>query len=184
MDAGLIDRRYATVLYDFASEHGSLDAVYADANLISDTLASTPEAQKFFMSPIRKPSEKKQLLHASFEGNVSDYTLQFLDFLVDKERVKHVKSILFVFQSLFKQSRGIRTASVTTAVPLSAQQQQNVKNLLIEKVKAAGQNVSDIDATFISDPSIIGGIILAIDGKQIDNSVAAKLKAVEKQLTV
>lgn len=184
MDAGLIARRYATVLQEFAREKGKLDDIFADAELVRTVLAQQPAAKRFFDSPLHKPSEKKSLVKASFETAVTAEMLQFLTFLVDKERIGYADDILRVFQSLYKNEHDICTATVTTAQELSAEQKQRFVTLVKGKVEATGKKVTSVDAAFKVNPDIIGGVILAIDGKQLDGSVQSKLKAIERQLTV
>lgn len=184
MDAGLIARRYATVLRDFANDRGKIDDVYTDAALVREAMAQQPAAQRFFDSPLHKPSEKRALVEATFQGRVSAEMLQFLVFLVEKERIGYVSSILLVFEMLYKKEHDICTATVTTAKELTADQQQHFVSLISGKLSGAGRRVAAVDATFKVDPAIIGGVILAVDGKQLDDSVQSKLKALERQLTV
>lgn len=184
MDAGLIARRYATVLRDFAADKHKLDEVYNDANTVRQALAQSPEAQKFLDSPLRKPSEKKAFLQVALKDAITPETLQFLTFLVEKERIAYASQILLVFQSLYKKDNNIRTAKVTTARELSADQKSKLVDLIADKLKAAGRQASKIDAEFVTNPSIIGGVILEIDGQQADGSVSSKLKALQRQLTV
>lgn len=183
MDAGLIARRYATVLHDFAADRGKLDDVYADAALVRQALAEQPAAQRFFDSPLHKPSEKRELVNATFEANVSAEMLQFLTFLVDKERIGYVNSILLVFEMLYKRERDICTATVVTARELTPEQQSRFVSLVSGKVEKTGRKVSSVDATFKVDPRIIGGVVLTIDGMQLDGSVSSKLSELERQLT-
>lgn len=184
MDAGLIARRYATVLHDFAADKKLLDDVYLDAQTVRTALQQNPEALKFLDSPLRKNSEKKSLLNAALKDNVTPLTLQFLSFLVEKERIGYVSSILLVFQTLYKKEHNIRTAKVTTATQLSDQQKKRFVDLIALKLNNAGTTADSIDASFKTDPSIIGGLILEVDGRQIDSSVASKLQALQRQLTV
>ena len=184
MDAGLIARRYATVLRDFAQGRGKLEEVYADVTKVRAALAENPEAEQFFCSPVVKPSEKKALLTGTFKGLVSDETLQFMTFLVDKERIGAVGSILFVFEMLYKREKNICTATVTTAKELSEADRNRFVGLIADKMRKSGRQVSDVDASFKVDPSIIGGVVLAVDGKQIDDSVSSKLKELQRQLAV
>ncbi|MDD7726160.1 MAG: ATP synthase F1 subunit delta, partial [Bacteroidales bacterium] len=110
--------------------------------------------------------------------------LQFLTFLVEKERIGYVSSILLVFQTLYKKEKNIRTAKVTTATELSDEQKKRFVDLIALKLKNAGISADNVDASFKTDPRIIGGLILEVDGKQIDSSVASKLAALQRQLTV
>lgn len=182
MDAGLIARRYATVLRDYAQGRGKLDEVYADVTKVRLALAENPEAEQFFVSPVVKPSEKKALLEGTFKGKVCDEVLQFLTFLVDKERIGLAGSILFVFEMLYKREKNICTATVTTAKELSAADQSRFVGVIADKMRKSGREVADVDATFRVDPSIIGGVVLAVDGKQVDDSVSSKLRELQRQL--
>ncbi len=184
MDAGLIARRYATVLHDFAADKQHLDDAYYDAVTVRLALEQSPDAIKFLESPLRKPSEKKAFIKAALENCVTPLTLQFLTFLVEKERIGYVSSILLVFQTLYKKEKNIRTAKVTTATELSDEQKKRFVDLIALKLKNAGISADNVDASFKTDPRIIGGLILEVDGKQIDSSVASKLAALQRQLTV
>lgn len=184
MDAGLIARRYATVLHDFAADRGKLDEVYADARVVREALGRQPQAQKLFDSPLRKPSEKRAFVEAVFGGRVAEETLRFLTFLVDKERIGHVCGILRVFEMLYKRERHICTANITTARELDEERRARFVALVADKVRSSGETVASVDATFRADPRIIGGVVLAIDGRQVDGSVKSKLQAVQRQLTV
>ena len=183
MDAGLIARRYATVLHDFAADRNKLDTVYQDALVVRQALSEQKEAQAFLESPLHKNSEKKALVQAAFGGHVAPETLQFLDFLVEKERISYAGSILLVFEMLYKKERNICTATVTTAKALNEKQQQKLVEQIREKMVTAGRKVEAVDASFKVDPAIIGGIILAVDGMQLDSSLQSKLKTLKRALT-
>lgn len=182
MDAGLIARRYATVLYDFAKDKQKLDDVYADAQTLRKAMASQPEAQEFFESPTRKVSEKRQLVEAAFKSAVCPETFRFLEFLVEKERISFMSAIMLVFEMLYKKDHNVCTATITTAKQLTEQQQAAFTEQLKAKLIGSGRTVESVDATFKVQPEIIGGLILAVDGMQLDDSVLTKLKNIERQL--
>ena len=119
MDMGLIARRYATVLLEFARDKGVIDQVYEDSRLVRCVLNDEPDAMKFFNSPLHKMSEKRALVAGTFTGKVTSETLQFLNFLVEKERVGLAPQVLLVFESLVKKEKKVVTAVVTTATELS-----------------------------------------------------------------
>lgn len=178
MDAGLISRRYATVLYDFAGNRGDLSDVYSDACSLCDMFASQPGALAFLGSPLRKPSEKRSFVENVFAGNVASSMLEFILFTIDKGRVEMIAEILRVFRSLYKTKLGIKTAEIVTARSLSETKQAELSAVLEQKLNAK------VEVEFKSDASLIGGIIITVDGKQIDCSVSHQLKEIEKRLTV
>ena len=67
------------------------------------------------------------------------------------------------------------SAEVTSALPLSADEQAVVKRELLSKVSAH-------EVTFRVDPGILGGLVVKVGDKVIDGSVAAKLDGLRQSL--
>ncbi|MCF0189945.1 MAG: ATP synthase F1 subunit delta [Marinilabiliaceae bacterium] len=178
MNSGLIARRYATVLFDYARERGIEDGVYEDTRNIREALSVSAEAMAFVCSPVRKPSEKKRLIEQVFSQVVKAETIQFLNFVIDKDRAVMLCEILRVYGVVYKEHKGIRTAVVTTAKVTESHMQERIKQLLEEKLGAV------VEASFKDDPSLIGGVIVEVDGRQIDTSIKRQLIDIEKQLAV
>ncbi len=72
---------------------------------------------------------------------------------------------------------GAMTAVVTTALPLSADEQETVANNLAEHLGERPELV------FRVDPSILGGLVIKIGDRLIDGSVAGKLAALQERLS-
>lgn len=178
MNAGLIARRYATVLCDYAEEHKAAAQVYADAGLLLEAIASKPAIMQFLKSPLKKNSEKKSMLTSVFANVVSKPTMQFIDFTVDKERIGMIDEILRVFKSLYKKRLGIKTIDITTANTLSDAKRTEMTATLEKKLK------SKVEMSFRAEKEIIGGVIIDIDGRRLDCSVKHQLDEIEKKLTV
>jgi len=71
---------------------------------------------------------------------------------------------------------GVMTAHVTTALPLSAGEQETVAAGLTEHL---GEKP---ELEFKVDPSILGGLMIKIGDRVVDGSVAGKLTALQEQL--
>ncbi len=177
MNAGLIARRYATVLYDYADEQGQLTQMYDDAKTVCDTLAGQDVALALLNSPLRKASDKKAFIEKLFSKYVSAPMLKFMLFVIDKRRTELMCEVLRVFRVIYKQKLGIKSARITTAKPVSAANQNAFAKII--EAKAGGK----VEMDFEVDETIIGGIIVAIDGKQLDCSITRQLKEIEKGLT-
>jgi F-type H+-transporting ATPase subunit b len=67
------------------------------------------------------------------------------------------------------------SAVVTSALPLTAAEQEAVKSNLLSKASAGA-------VTFRVDPSILGGLVVRVGGKVLDGSVAAKLEELRQNL--
>jgi len=66
-------------------------------------------------------------------------------------------------------------AEVTSALPLTDQEQDSVKNDVLAKVGAQA-------VTFRVDPSILGGLVIKVGDKVVDGSVAGKLDGLRQNL--
>ncbi|MCE9647971.1 MAG: F0F1 ATP synthase subunit B [Chloroflexi bacterium] len=67
------------------------------------------------------------------------------------------------------------SAQVTSALPLSDQEQDTVKKSVLEKVGAKAVD-------FRVDPSILGGLVIKVGDKVMDGSVAGKLEGLRQTL--
>ena len=63
-----------------------------------------------------------------------------------------------------------------TAVEMKDYLKEKLKRKLEEKLS------KQVEIEYSIDPEIVGGMIVEIDGKTIDNSVVTKLKNIKKQL--
>ena len=67
------------------------------------------------------------------------------------------------------------SAQVTSALPLSAEEQEAVKRDVLAKAGAK-------DVHFRVDPSILGGLVIRVGDKVLDSSVAGKLEGLRQNL--
>ena len=67
------------------------------------------------------------------------------------------------------------SAEVTSALPLTDQEQDSVKKDVLAKVGAQA-------VTFRVDPSILGGLVIKVGDKVVDGSVAGKLEGLRQNL--
>ena len=67
------------------------------------------------------------------------------------------------------------SALVTSALPLSADEQEAVKRDVLSKSGAK-------EVTFRVDPAILGGLVIRVGDKVLDNSVAGKLEGLRQSL--
>jgi F-type H+-transporting ATPase subunit b len=67
------------------------------------------------------------------------------------------------------------SAEVTSALPLTADEQDAVKRNLLAKVSAHA-------VSFRVDPAILGGLVIKVGDKVLDGSVAAKLEELRQSL--
>ena len=178
MDGGLIARRYATVLYEYGAEKGETSRIYDDVNMIRSAFAENSKAKEMLASPLQKVSVKKAFLQSVFGKKISAQSSEFIQFVADKGRIGMIDEILRVYQIVYKEHNGIKTAEVTTAQELASDKKQEFQAQLEKKLG------SKVETNFSTDASLIGGVVIRVDGKQLDCSVARQLADIEKKLMV
>ena len=68
------------------------------------------------------------------------------------------------------------SAEITSALPLTEEEQSTVKDEVLSKI---GDQAS---VTFRVDPSILGGLVIRVGDKVLDNSVAGRLEELRQSL--
>jgi F-type H+-transporting ATPase subunit b len=74
------------------------------------------------------------------------------------------------------ESLGGASAEITSALPLTPEEQESVKKDVLSKVGAQAT------VTFRVDPSIMGGLVIRVGDKVLDGSVAGQLDALRQSL--
>jgi F-type H+-transporting ATPase subunit delta len=164
--------RYASALFDLASEHGSVVAVESDLDQLAAALDATPD----FADLIRNPLVSRTAAAGAVDSvaellGLSALTRKFLGVLSANGRLATLPRIISAFAAIAAAARGEVTAEVTSAHPLSDDQIAQ----LAQKLKAREGKDVKIRATV--DPEILGGLVVTIGSQQIDSSIRTRLNS-------
>lgn len=173
MNESIITSRYAKALFSSAKEKEILDRLKTDIESVLTVCNQSVEFILFLESPVVKTSKKIKLLSEVFSGTIHKLTLRFLVLITENKRESYIPGICRNFLDLLRKDSGIKTAVMTTATQLSAETIEKAR-LILEK-----DLVSKIELTGKVNPDIIGGIILRVDDKQLDASLATQLKKIK-----
>lgn len=170
-----ISYRYANSLFQIAEEKKSLKKLADDAELIFSTLEKSKELKSFLKNPVIKPKEKKNILAKIFKEKVNSDMMDFLDFVIDKNREDILMEIMREFLNLRDNKEGILRAKIISAVELSDSLKKEIESKL--EVKEQKKVISQ----FIIDPNIIGGFVIKFGDTVIDASLTHQLKRLRKK---
>ncbi|MEN9205116.1 MAG: ATP synthase F1 subunit delta [Thermostichales cyanobacterium BF4_bins_65] len=168
---------YAEALVALGQEHDLLDAFAEDVKLILGCWQGIPELRQFLCSPIVAAATKKKVLQDVFLGRVQPLVLNFLQLLAERRRLVLLETIGRQFLERQRQLRGIALAEVTSAVPLSAEQQQQLRERLKTVVGAA-----EVELDLHQDPRLLGGLVVKVGSQVIDLSLRGQLRRLALQL--
>ncbi len=162
--------RYATALFELALEEDQLSDVEQQLSDLGEILEQSDDLRRLVHSPAFSMDQQAKAMRAITEAaGTSGLTKNFLELLVEKRRLSAITGIIGAFRTLAARHRGEVEADVVTAVPLGEDQKQELHTALRE---FAGQDVS---MNVRVDPSILGGLIVKVGSRMIDNSVRTKL---------
>ena len=166
----LISDRYASALYDLASEKNLIDSVLANLQSLKKIINNNKELSLLIKSPLISSNDKLEVLiklTSSFDLNKISVT--FLKVISINKRFASLTSIISQFININANKRGDIFADVTSADELSEEQRINIKDQLS---LILGDKLS---LNFKIDKKIIGGLIVKVGSKMIDTSLANKI---------
>ena len=162
--------RYATALFELAREEDQLDQVLSELNGFKALLNEHEDLDLALKSPAYGLGEKHDVLMQVLEKmQVSPLAANFLALVAKNNRLSTTRDIVSAFNALMARHKGEVRAQVTSASELS----QAHKDALAKTLKSTiGQDVK-IDT--LVDPDLLGGLIVKVGSKMIDNSLRTKL---------
>ena len=166
--------RYAQALFDLANDENKIAAVEADLKSLKAMLADSRDLRVLLASPAFSAQDKgKGLAAVAAKAGFDSTTRKFLGLIAANGRASAIGSVITAFQALSAARRGVVSAHVTTAMPLSADQARGVSAALRQ---ALGK---DPEIETHVDPSILGGIKVRVGSRLFDASLGTKLDSLK-----
>ena len=169
-------RRYATAIFQLATEAGDVSGISRDLHAFVATLAADADVNRFFRSPVVDRAEKSAVIVQAFD-TLHEVALHAVLLLIRKRRESLAPEIVAQFDILERQARGAQTLNVTSARPLS----QPDLDALVAKLGAAFK--TSFDVTQNVDPELIGGVRITMGDKRIDGTIAGRLDDLARMLS-
>ncbi|WP_193185428.1 F0F1 ATP synthase subunit delta [Nisaea sediminum] len=166
--------RYASALYELADGEKALDAVADDLRSLRQALIESPELLRLVRSPVLSRDEQTRGITAVLEKmGAQALTQKFIGTVAGNRRLFALDAMITAFLAELAARRGEVTADVTSAVELSKEQLADVTDAI---KKAVGQKVA---VNLSVDPALIGGLIVRVGSRMIDNSIRSKLQRLQ-----
>lgn len=169
-------QRYAKSLIDIGSDLNELEAVHNDIVFLKSVTDRSREFVVMLESPVISPDKKYKVINSITQGRISKITETFLKLVCNKGRERNLPGVISSFIEQYNTIIGLHNAKLTTATPIS----RELADSFVSKIKAS-TSYSKVHLETVVDDSIIGGFILEMEGKLIDNSILKNLHDVRKQ---
>lgn len=169
-------KRYSEALTEVAKNKNELDTVWTDLQTVEESITSVKEMANFLSHPVIPVFEKKDMVKSVFEGKINIDVLNLLYILLEKNKINLLSTILYCFEESMDEAKNILKVGVVSAAEID----EDLKHKLQEKLESKLNKSVKFD--FETKPEIIAGVVLKIQDKVIDGSMAAKLEGFKKAL--
>ena len=169
--------RYASALFDLASENGTVTAVESDLGQLETALAESSELAAVTTNPkVGRSDAQKALWGVSAILGVTELTQNFLGVLAQNRRLAELPKVIRAFRSIAAAQRGEVTAEVTSAHALTDTQLADLKARLTAR---EGRTVK---LSTKVEPDLLGGLVVTIGSKRIDGSIRTRLNSLSQAM--
>lgn len=169
--------RYASALFDLASEAGTISVVEADLDKLRRALHESAELSALIRNPqVSRGQLGKVMGGMTAHLGLSTLTGNFLGVLAQNRRVGDLPAIIRAFTAIAAAQRGEVAAEVASAHPLSAGQLTELENRLRAREGRTVKLRSRVD------PALLGGLVVTIGSKRIDASIRTRLNTLAQAM--
>ncbi len=175
-DTGLsgLAGRYALALLALADERKQLDPVAEELRGLKAIIAESADLRRLIRSPLFTRAQKSKAMTAILEkAGVGDLTRRFVLLVAQNRRLFALDRMISAYLAELARRRGEITARVTSATTLNDEQHRALVETLRNQVGAKVQVEVDVD------PGLIGGLIVRVGSRMIDNSIRSKLQRLQ-----
>ena len=170
---GLADR-YAAALYAHAGEQHALDAVVTEMETLGRLIDASADFRRFLNSPLIDVNQATRAVSAVLrQEGFSKLVHDFVGVITANRRLRSLRAIVVAFARLVAERRGIVTAQVASAHPLSEVQRQQLRARLIE----AGYGNVNIQEQV--EPDLLGGLVVRVGARLYDTSLKSRLQRLQ-----
>ena len=163
--------RYASALFDLASEEKSTAEVGAQLAQFTTAIDASDDLRRLVRSPVFSADDQIAAIEAiATKLGISGTTLNFLKLAAKNRRLSALPEMIKAYATLLATSRGEIAGEVTSAQPLADSQLQDLKAALKSSLGR------DVELSTRVDASILGGLIVKVGSRMMDNSLKTKLQ--------
>lgn len=177
MISSAIFARYARALADVAIENRQEPQVTTDLAAYRNIFQTAPHLLDVFHSPaIPRESKEGVLDELLARLPVCPITGNFLKVILQHNRMRCFHEILDHYTKIVNNRKGVVSAQVTAAAPLS---DQDLASLRVSLATVTGSTVT-LDVR--TDPELLGGLVVQIGSTIYDGSIRRQLAEMRRRL--
>jgi F-type H+-transporting ATPase subunit delta len=176
MIEGRLSRRYTRALFQLAREAREEDKIGQEIEQFFSVYTGS-DLQKVLVNPAFPIGARKKILVQVIESQqLSALTKKFLSLLLERDRLAELPGIVSCYRRLLNEAKGRVEARVVSASALDT--------VLVEELRQRLRGISGKDVVLQqeTDPSLLGGLLIELEGKIYDGSIRTQLEIMKQRI--
>ena len=170
-----VSKRYAKALFSLGQEDGNFEQYGQELSDFETFFRDNADFRQVIVNPVFAVEDRRKVLQVVLDkSNFSGVVKNFLNLLLDKNRIGVIEAITAHYSLLTDDVSGIARAEIITARPLKeealAKIERSLEGLTSKKIKPEVRE----------DKDLIGGIVVKIGDLVLDGSVKAQLEGLKE----
>jgi F-type H+-transporting ATPase subunit delta len=174
---GAVARRYAKALFALGTEAGDAQATGRELVRVVQAFAEEPLAAFAQDTALDRKTRRTVAASVSEQLRVSRLLANFLGILAENNRLRALAGIVGEYQRLEDRSLGRVRARLRSAQPLSEDARDSILGALERRIG------KEILADYEVDASLLGGVVVEVQGRVFDGSLRARLERLQRSLS-
>lgn len=169
-------KEYAEALFLLSAEEGKKEEMAETLSAMEEAFSENPAFGELLSSPAIPLEERLSMIEKTF-SSLERHGVSFLKILCERGYLRDFPEISKIYRELMEEAGRVSVARIASAVELTGEE----KNALIQKLeKQCGNTVT---AEYCVDESLLGGIVIEIDGKVMDASLKTRLSDMKEVMS-
>ena len=169
-------RVYGESMYELALSEGLSGEILEEMKVIRRLFQDNPDYVHLLSEPSIPGNERIDLIEIAFGKQAERYLVNFIKLLCEKNLLREFGGCCDEYLRRYNQDNGIAEATATSAVPLT-EAQAEARFLMLEKL--SGKKIS---LSLKTNPSLLGGVRVELEGKELDGTVKGRLDGLSRKL--
>ncbi len=170
-----IVKEYGAGLYALAHESGDEDEILEESRVLAPLFDRA--YTRLLVNPDIPKSERVRLAGEAVDGRVHPYLANFVKLMVERNLATELPGCFAEYENLWCAENRVIRVRCESAVALDDGQ----KARLAERLEA--RTGSRVRIEYAVDPSLLGGMRLFYDNRQIDDTVKNRLREIAGRLS-
>jgi F-type H+-transporting ATPase subunit delta len=170
-----VSKRYAKALFSLGQEDGNFEQYGQELSDFERFFQDNADFRQVIGNPVFAVEDRRKVLQVVLDkSNFSGVVKNFLNLLLDKNRIGAIETITAYYSRLTDEFSGIARAEIITARPLKEEALGKIERSL------EGLTSKKIKPEVREDKELIGGIVVKIGDLVLDGSVKAQIEGLKE----